>query len=88
VYDYKSQSIRLLDDGSGLPEPFERYDFGSCPEMLFLPKEMRIGRGKFQSLAIGECCFIKDDGTAYCCDPIIRLPKIEEAVPSTEVNIT
>mmetsp|Transcript_14207 Transcript_14207/g.34411 ORF Transcript_14207/g.34411 Transcript_14207/m.34411 type:complete len:148 (-) Transcript_14207:206-649(-) len=39
IYDVKSRCIRLLDDGSGIDDPLERYNFGSNGHLLFQPCE-------------------------------------------------
>lgn len=83
VYDFETKCIKLLDDGSYAEEdPLQRYNFGSAPELLFLPRTMRAGKGTFRSLSEAEGCYIADDGQVYCCDPLIRLPLKEEALIS------
>ena len=74
IYDFDTKCIKLLDDGSYAEEdPLQRYNFGSAPELLFLPRSMRAGKGTFKSLGEAEGCYIADDGQVYCCDPLIRL---------------
>lgn len=92
MVDYKSKCIRLLEDGSGHPDPFVKYHFGSYPELLFLPKVMRkeiVGKGTFRSIVEGASCFVTENGQIYCCDPIIRLqsqPPEENALTSNDTD--
>jgi len=43
LFDPKTRSIRLLDDGQG-GDPLKRYNFGSKPELLFKNGEVFVGR--------------------------------------------
>ena len=80
IYDFDTKCIKLLDDGSYTEEdPLQRYNFGSAPELLFLPRSMRAGKGTFRSLGEAEGCYIADDGQVYCCDPLIRLGGVSDS---------
>jgi len=90
IYDFDTKCIKLLDDGSYAEEdPLQRYNFGSAPELLFLPRSMRAGKGTFKSLGEAEGCYIADDGQVYCCDPLIRLTaKSDDATSSTDGTVS
>ena len=40
VFDVHRKCIKLLDDGSG-ENPFEKYNFGTSPDLLFRPCDLR-----------------------------------------------
>ncbi len=70
LFDWKAKRIRLFDDGDD-KSPFEKYDFGKAPELLFKPviPGVRVVSNKGHEVTNAS----KDDDS-YLYDPIIWLP--------------
>lgn len=86
VFDLKTRSVRLLDDGVERNDPlgmWTEYNFGASPDLLFRPcgtpdEDMQVGEG--EEAEDSDSCFLYHvNGKTFKHDPIIRLDTEAEA---------